>query len=125
NSRSIGASIDANDQQLRYGKGYDHNFVLDQSRPDRLTKAARLTGEETGIVMEIFTTEPGLQFYSGNFMDGSNRLKNGQADHYRTALALEPQHFPDAVNQPGFPDIILQPGETYHSSSEYRFSLLR
>lgn len=118
----IGARIATDDLQLNYGKGYDHNFVLKQAHPGDLIKAARLQGDQSGIVMDIYTTQPGLQFYSGNFMDGTNRLKNGIQDDYRTAVALEPQHFPDALHHANFPDIILKAGAEYHTYSEYRFS---
>lgn len=118
----IGARIEENDVQLRYGKGYDHNFVLNGAS-EALGFAGSLLGDRTGILMEIYTMEPGLQFYSGNFMAGKNTFKSGAKDEFRTALALETQHFPDSPNQPGFPSTVLIPGQTYRTTSVYRFSV--
>lgn len=115
---AIGARINADNQQLKYGKGYDHNYVLNGTG---MKKAATISGDQSGIVMEITTEEPGLQFYSGNFMQGKNMLRTGP-DAYRTAFSLETQHFPDSPNQPSFPSTTLNPGETYHTVSVYRFS---
>ncbi len=115
--RPIGQRIDEADEQLRYGGGYDHNFVL--SHPGGL--AARLRDPASGRVLELFTTEPGVQFYSGNFLDGSLSEK-GRRYTYRSGLCLEPQHFPDSPNQPAFPNTILRPGERFASESRYRFS---
>ncbi len=112
-------------EQLRNGKGYDHNFVLRARAPGTLIKAARVYSEESGIVMEVLTQEPGLQFYGGNFMQSKNMLKGGSRDEFRTAFCLETQHFPDAPNKPAFGSIVLEPGKTYRSSSAYRFSVLR
>lgn len=120
--KAIGKNINDSSTQLTYGKGYDFNFVLDGQKQNGLIPACKLTGDKTGIVMEILTTEPGLQFYSGNFMADHVTLNNGVKDSYRTAVALEPQHFPDSPNQPNFPSTTLNPGETYHSTSVYRFS---
>jgi aldose 1-epimerase len=114
---TIGKRIDANNAQLKAGKGYDHNFVLDGKG---MKKAATLTGDKSGIVMDIYTEEPGLQFYSGNFMMGKNKMRKGN-DDFRTAVALETQHFPDAPNQPSFLSTELKPGETYHTVSIYKF----
>jgi aldose 1-epimerase len=119
----IGARIEANDQQLKNGKGYDHNFVLDKH--DIRTPIATVTGDKSGIEMQIFTTEPGLQFYSGNFMDGSNTIYGGAKDEHRTAFAMETQHFPDSPNQPKFPTTELKPGETYKSTTIYKFSVVK
>ena len=117
----IGARINAGNEQLANGKGYDHNFVLNKDQSKGLAKAAIVTGDKSGIVMEIYTEEPGLQFYSGNFMQGKNIFKTGSKDDFRTAFALETQHFPDSPNQPAFPSTVLNPGEEYHTRSEYRF----
>jgi aldose 1-epimerase len=117
----IGAMINADNKQLAHGKGYDHNFVLIKNKSQGITKAATITGDKSGIVMEIHTEEPGLQFYSGNFMQGKNTFKNGSKDDFRTAFALETQHFPDSPNQPAFPSTVLNAGEEYHTRSEYRF----
>lgn len=120
---AIGARIEADNVQLKNGKGYDHNFVLNESAGPGLNHAATVTGEKSGIVMEIFTEEPGLQFYSGNFMQSKNTFKSGSKDDFRTALALETQHFPDSPNQPSFPSTVLNPGDTYKTSSVYKFSV--
>ena len=117
--RPIGAQIDANDQQLRNGSGYDHNFVLNGSGAKL---AARLRDPHSGRVLELVTDEPGVQFYSGNFLDGSLTGK-GRNYGYRSGLCLEPQHFPDSPNQPTFPNTILRPGEEYATVSRYRFSV--
>ena len=119
----IGERIGSDDEQIRYGGGYDHNWVLDREGTDGLAEAARLYDPESGRVMEILTTEPGIQFYSGNFLDGSLTGKGGAVYDYRTGLALETQHFPDSPNQPDFPSTILRPGETYRSQTVYRFSV--
>ncbi len=117
----IGARVDADNEQLKFGKGYDHNFVLDDAGAWK--KAAMITGDQSGITLEIWTTEPGIQFYGGNFMQGKNSFKSGAVDAFRTAFCLETQHFPDAVNQPAFPSTILQPGQTYQTRSLYKFSV--
>ncbi|KYP14432.1 aldose epimerase family protein [Flavihumibacter sp. CACIAM 22H1] len=117
---TIGERVENADEQLRFGKGYDHNFVLDDSAAWK--KAASIKGDLSGIQLEIYTTEPGIQFYGGNFMQGKNRFKTGAKDDFRTAFCLETQHFPDAVNQPAFPSTILQPAQTYTTRSIYKFS---
>ena len=116
----IGERVDQEDVQLGNGDGYDHNFVLAKD-PSGL--AARAVGDKSGIVMEVYTDEPGLQFYGGNFMQGKNTLKSGAKDEYRTAFCLETQHFPDSPNQENFPSILLEPGEVYKTSTEYVFSI--
>ncbi len=143
-ARSIGERIDADHPQMRLGGGYDHNFVLGQGptarsrfvdeegRPpwareapswlEGLMPAARVEEPETGRVMEVFTSEPGLQFYSGNFLDGSMTGKAGAVYHHRFGFCLETQHFPDSPNQPDFPSTILRPGEEYRSRTVYLFS---
>jgi aldose 1-epimerase len=124
-STAIGARIGQSDQQLQYGKGYDHNWVLNKGNvnpDDPLTKAAEVYDPSSGRVMEVFTTEPGVQFYTGNFLDGTVRGKGGKAYPFRGALCLETQHFPDSPNKPDFPTTELKPGETYHSTTVYRFS---
>ena len=120
----IGARIEQNDQQLRYGPGYDHNFVLNKSgKQGEPTLAARVLELTTGRVMEIYTTEPGLQFYSGNFLDGTLRGKQGVVYKHRYGFAMETQHFPDSPNKPAFPSTILRPGEEYRSRTIYRFGV--
>ena len=121
---AIGARIEQPDEQLRFGKGYDHNFVL--NRPAGATGptlAARVYEPTSGRVMEILTTEPGLQFYSGNFLDGTLTGKNGAVYKHRYGFAMETQHFPDSPNHPQFPSTILQPGQEYRSRTIYRFSV--
>lgn len=119
---AIGARVDADNEQLKFGKGYDHNFVLNKSGKG-MTHAATITGDKTGIVMQVYTKEPGLQFYGGNFMQSQNKFKSGAKDDHRTAFCLETQHFPDSPNQPNFPSTVLSPGQTYQTSSVYQFSV--
>jgi aldose 1-epimerase len=116
---AIGARINQDDQQLKYGKGYDHNWVLNKNDAS-LTKAAEVREPKSGRVMEVWTTEPGLQFYTGNFLDGKFSGK-GRAFTLRSAFCMETQHFPDSPNKPSFPSTTLRPGQTYHTTSEYRF----
>ena len=121
---AIGKRIDTvNNQQLKNGSGYDHNFVLNENDPAALHEAAEATGDKSGIVMKVYTTEPGLQFYGGNFMQGKNTFKSGAKDDFRTAFCLETQHFPDAPNQKNFPSIVLEPGKEYKTSTVYAFSV--
>jgi aldose 1-epimerase len=121
--KEVGAHLsDGDDEQLRRGRGYDHNFVLRGGRARDPKFAARLEEPVSGRVLEIFTTEPGLQFYSGNFLDGRLIGKGGAPYQRNDGLCLEPQQFPDAPNQPGFPSARLNPGETYRHLSLYRFS---
>ncbi len=117
----IGARIDQQDEQLRFAGGYDHNWVF-QKRPGELSRLARVVEPKSGRVLEVLSTEPGLQFYSGNFLDGSITGKNGRTYHYRNGFCMEPQHFPDSPNRPEFPSVILRPGETYRNTILYRFS---
>jgi aldose 1-epimerase len=115
----IGSRINDNDQQLKNGKGYDHNYVLDKH--DLNTPIATVTGDKSSIKMEIFTEEPGLQFYSGNFMSGNNTMLGGRKDDKRTAFAMETQHYPDSPNQPQFPSTVVKPGEVYKTVTIYKF----
>lgn len=117
---AIGARIDGDSQQLEFGLGYDHNWVLAR-RTEGLELAASLYEPSSGRLMQVLTTEPGLQFYSGNFLDGSNVGKGGMVYRHRYGLCLETQHFPDSPNQPDFPSTVLLPGEVYESSTVYRF----
>jgi len=119
---TIGERIEANDEQLKFGKGYDHNYVLIENKADKMNHAATITGDQSGITMDIYTSEPGIQFYSGNFMQSKNTFKSGAKDDFRTAFALETQHFPDAPNHPNFPSITLKPGQKYQTVSYYQFS---
>ena len=120
---TIGERIETKDEQLKFGKGYDHNYVLNGTKKNGLNHAATISGDKSGIVIDIFTQEPGLQFYSGNFMQSKNTFKSGSKDDFRTAFALETQHFPDAPNQPKFATIVLKPGQKYHTVSYYQFSV--
>lgn len=120
---TVGERIETKDEQLKIGKGYDHNYVLNGTKKNGLNHAATISGDKSGIVMDIFTQEPGLQFYSGNFMQSKNTFKSGSKDDFRTAFALETQHFPDAPNQPKFATIVLKPGQKYHTVSYYQFSV--
>ena len=120
---AVGQRIEADNQQLKFGKGYDHNFVLNVPKTGGMFLAATLTGDKSGIVMNVFTDQPGLQVYSGNFMDGSYTLKNGAKDSHRTAICLETQHFPDAPNHKNFPSIELAPGQQYETTTIYQFSV--
>jgi len=116
---AIGARIEQNDEQLRFGKGYDHNWVLNSK--GGLAKAAEVHDPKTGRVMEVWTTEPGLQFYTGNFLDGTLKGKGGKVYARRNAFCMETQHFPDSPNKPSFPTTELKPGATYHTTTSYRF----
>jgi aldose 1-epimerase len=116
----IGGRIRDNDPQIRNGNGYDHNFVLDRNG-NGLSLAARVEEPVSGRVLEVSTTEPGMQFYTGNFLDGSLTGKSGRPYAQRTGFALETQHYPDSPNQPAFPSTILEPGQTYHSKTVYTF----
>ncbi|MFL5539190.1 MAG: aldose epimerase family protein [Longimicrobiaceae bacterium] len=117
----IGERIGADDGQLRIAGGYDHNFVID-GEPGALRPAARLADPASGRVLEVLTTQPGMQLYTGNFLDGTAG-KHGHRYGPRAGLCLETQHFPDSPNQPGFPSIILRPGEEYRSRTEFRVSV--
>lgn len=118
---AIGARVGQDNEQLKFGGGYDHNWVL--NKKDGLGKAGEVTGNQSGITMEIYTTEPALQFYGGNFFTGKDPGKYGKATNFREALALETQHYPDSPNHPTYPNTILKPGETFRSTTEYRFSV--
>ena len=120
---TIGARINTPNQQLKDGKGYDHNFVLNQH--DINTAIATVIGDKSGIKMEIFTEEPAMQFYSGNFMQSQNIMKGGRKDEFRTSFAMETQHYPDSPNQLSFPTTVLNPGQTYRTQSIYKFSAVK
>lgn len=120
-AKAIGRDIGQENQQLTFGLGYDHNFVLDKTG-EAMSLAARVHEPTTGRVLEIETTEPGIQFYCGNFLDGRLRGKSGKPYVNRGGFCLETQHYPDSPNQPDFPSTILQPGETYQSTTVFKFS---
>jgi aldose 1-epimerase len=121
---AIGGRIDAADEQLALGKGYDHNWALNAAHDTALRPAAVLTDPGSGRFMEIHTTQPGLQFYSGNFMNGQV-AGQGSVYRYRTGLCLETQHFPDSPNHPDFPSTILRPGETYSEKTLLHFGTVK
>jgi len=118
---TIGERVTANDAQIKLGPGYDHNWVF-RKPVGMLTKQARVVEPKTGRVMEVLSTEPGLQFYSGNFLDGTITGKGGAVYRLRNGFCMEPQHFPDSPNHPKFPSTVLLPGETYKNTIIYRFS---
>lgn len=118
---AIGARIDEDTEQLKFGLGYDHNWVLDNV-DGTMKLQVSLYDPASGRLMEIYTMEPGLQFYSGNFLDGSNVGKGGKVYNYRQGLCLETQHYPDSPNKPEFPSTILRPGDKYFTKTIYRFT---
>ncbi len=119
-SKSIGKDISADDDQLKKGKGYDHNWILNGKG---LRSIAKVYHQGTGRLMEVFTDEPGVQFYSGNFLDGKFDTKTGGKNEFRTGFCLETQHFPDSPNQASFPSTELKPGQKYKSKTIYKFSV--
>jgi aldose 1-epimerase len=119
---TIGERIDSSSDQLKYGRGYDHNFVLDRTGAE-LEEIANVYEPTTGRTLEVETTEPGVQFYSGNFLDGTKIGKENTPYGFRTGFCLETQHFPDSPNQPNFPSTVLRPGEVYQSQTVYRFGV--
>jgi aldose 1-epimerase len=123
---AIGTNLDQEHTniQLKYGPGYDHNFALNKPRPGEMTYAATVVEPSSGRKMEIFTQEPALQFYGGNFMDGADTGKSGKSYQFRESFALETQHFPDSPNNKNFPSIILNPGEVYQTSTIYKFGVI-
>jgi aldose 1-epimerase len=119
---AIGARIGQNDEQLKFAGGYDDNWVInDYTGAVRLM--ARVTEPTTGRVLEVLSGEPGLQFYTGNFLDGTLKGKGGWVYQFRDAFCMEPQHFPDSPNHPDFPSVELKPGQVYHNTLIYRFSV--
>jgi aldose 1-epimerase len=119
---AIGARIGQDHPQIKYGRGYDHNWVLTR-KGGGLQPAARLVDPRSGRTLQVATTEPGIQFYTGNFLDGTLKGKGGTVYAHRSALCLETQHFPDSPNKPGFPSTILQPGQTYRSKTVFTFGV--
>ncbi len=120
-STAIGARIGQDDQQLKFGQGYDHNWILNKGAGG-LTKAAEAYEPGTGRVLEVWTTEPAMQFYTGNFLDGTVHGKGGKTYPRRSAFCMETQHYPDSPNHPAFPTTTLEPGATYHTTTMYKFS---
>jgi len=118
----IGTRINSDDEQIKLGGGYDHNFVLRRKMAAQISLAARVMEPKTGRVLEVWTTEPGIQFYTGNFLDGSVQGKGNITYTKRSAFCLETQHFPDSPNKPKFPSTELNPGQHYHTTTIYKFS---
>lgn len=119
---AIGARVNEKDQQLIYGLGYDHNWVLNR-QGEGMMLAARVSEPTSGRVMEVYTTEPGIQLYGGNFLDGTIKGKGGKVYNYRNAFCLETQHYPDSPNKPNFPTTTLLAGDEYSSTTVYKFSV--
>ena len=119
--KTIGAHIDSDHQQIKLGGGYDHNYIFDPER-EIMDPVARVKEATTGRILDVFTTEPAMQFYSGNFLDGTLTGKHGHVYGRRHGFCLETQHYPDSPNQPEFPSTVLKPGEEYRTSTEYKFS---
>lgn len=119
--RAIGDRINADDAQLHFARGYDHNFVLDH-REGQLAEAAEVYEPTTGRILKVLTSEPGVQLYTGNFLDGAVMGKHGRVYGKRSAFCLETQHFPDSANHPSFPSTELRPGEKFHSVTVFQFS---
>ena len=125
-STAIGDRInDGSFEQLVFGLGYDHNWVLDRETDDQLELAARAQDPESGRTLKVLTTEPGIQFYAGNFLDGTLIGTSGKTYRQSYGFALETQHFPDSPNQPAFPSTVLAPGEVYETTTIYAFSTER
>ena len=119
---AIGARIGQDDEQLKFGNGYDHNWVINKPM-GQLGLMARVYEPTTGRVLEVWSTEPGLQFYSGNFLDGKITGKGGWVYQFRNGFCMEPQHYPDSPNQPNFPSVVLKPGQVYRNTIIYKFSV--
>ena len=119
----VGERIDEDFEALNFGKGYDHTYILNKKEENELSLCARCTSPKTGIVMECYTTQPGVQLYTGNWMTGNFVGKNGQRYPARAALCLETQHYPDSPNKPEYPSTVLRPGETFQSKTIYKFSV--
>ena len=120
---NIGDKINDDFEQLKFGNGYDHTYVLNKNIDNEYSKAAECYSPQTHIKMEIFTTEPGMQLYTGNWMTGNFTAKNGNRYPKRSAVCFETQHFPDSINKPNYPSIILKPTESYKSRTTYKFSV--
>jgi aldose 1-epimerase len=120
NPKTIGRNINDENEQLKFGAGYDHNFVLNGQG---LRTAGVATGDKSGITMETITDQPGMQLYTGNWMKGNNTIKYGLKDNSREAFCLETQHYPDSPNRPEFPSTVLNPGEVFRSTTVYKFSV--
>lgn len=124
-ARRVGELIDNDDEQIKFGGGYDHNFVFSRAANGTMRLAGRVTDPASGRIMDVTTTEPAVQFYTGNFLDGSIKGRGGKSYVKRSALCLETQHYPDSPNKPDFPSVVLRPGQTYTSSTQYTFSVAK
>lgn len=122
-AKAIGQDLEVENEQLKNGGGYDHNWILDRQTPDQMELAASVYEPASGRFMEVYTDQPALQFYGGNFFDGTTEGKYGRALRYRESIALETQKYPDTPNHDNFPSTLLNPGETYTHSCVYRFSV--
>ena len=120
---AIGQRINDTNVQLAFGKGYDHNFILNKTKSEKVSFAASVYDPISGRYLEVFTNEPGIQFYTGNFLKGKEIGKKHRSYDFRSAFCLETQHFPDSPNHPEFPTVVLKPGEIYSSACVYRFSI--
>ena len=120
---AIGERVNNDFEALKLGNGYDHNFVLNQPQPKTLIQAATVYEPISGRTIEVFTDEPGIQFYGGNFLNGSAIGKSGKPYNFRTAFCLETQHFPDSPNKPNFPSTVLAPGDKYTHTCIYKFGV--
>lgn len=120
---SIGERINEDFEQLRFGNGYDHTYVLNKTSPDEYSYAGICESPKSGVKMEIYTTEPGLQLYTGNWMTGNFAGKGGKRYPSRSAVCFETQHYPDSINNPNYPTTVLRPGEEFESRTTYKFSL--
>ncbi len=123
--KAIGTGVRSNDPQIVAARGYDHNWVLNQTEPPSLITAARLYDPHSGRILEVLTDQIGLQFYSGNFLTGVGYGSSGRSYRQSDGLALETQHYPDSPNRPEFPSTVLRPGETYRTTTIYKFSTVR
>lgn len=123
NPTAIGSRIDSDNQQIKYGMGYDMNFVLKKTADNPVSLAATVFEPKSGRMLEVFTDQPGIQFYTGNFLDGKYPGKKGKAYGYRTGLCLETQHYPNSPNQPRFPSVVLGPDQVYYHTCIYKFSV--
>ena len=120
--KAIGQDLEVENEQLKNGAGYDHNWVLDRATPSELELAASVYEPASGRYMEVWTDQPALQFYGGNFFDGTTEGKYGKTLNYRESIALETQKYPDTPNNAHFPSTLLNPGEEYTHTCVYRFS---
>jgi aldose 1-epimerase len=121
--KAVGLEIDADNEQIKNGQGYDHNYVLNKREEGEMSFAARLTDPVSGRTMEVYTTEPGMQLYTGNFLNGIQG-SHGATFPRRSAICFETQHFPDSPNRPYFPSVVLNPGEQYKHKTIYRFGVV-